>query len=75
MGQCLTAQNEKYTGRVLLQKTASAGGPKIKNNGFLERYLDSHEAIISDELFKTAQYEKLRRTGCPQSGVAIQALF
>ncbi len=69
--------NEKYTGRVLLQKTVSAGGSKIKNNGFMERYLylDSHEAIISDELFKTAQHEKLRRTGCSQSGTAIQTLF
>ncbi len=70
-------RNEKYTGRVLLQKTVSAGGPKIKNNGFMERYLylDSHEAIISDELFKTAQFEKLRRTDCPQSRAAIQTLF
>jgi len=40
--------NEKYTGQVLLQKTISVGGSKIKNNGFMERYLfsNSHEAII-----------------------------
>lgn len=49
--------NEKYTGRVLLQKTISAGGAQIKNDGFMERYLysDSHEAIISDEIFRDAQ--------------------
>ena len=40
--------NEKYTGRVLLQKTISVGGSKIKNDGFMDRYLysDSHEAIF-----------------------------
>ncbi len=45
--------NEKYTGQVFLQKTVSAGGSQIKNDGFMERYLysDFHEAIISDELF------------------------
>ena len=56
--------NEKYTGRVLLQKTISAGGSQVKNDGFMERYLyfDSHEAIISDEVFHAAQQEKMRRT-------------
>lgn len=40
--------NEKYTGRVLLQKTISVGSSKIKNNGFMDRYLyyDSHEALF-----------------------------
>ncbi len=40
--------NEKYTGRVLLQKTISVGSSQFKNNGLLPRYLysDSHEAII-----------------------------
>lgn len=56
--------NEKYTGQVLLQKTISVGGSKIKNSGFMDRYLysDSHEAIISDEIFKKIQQEKLKRT-------------
>lgn len=31
--------NEKYTGRVLLQKTISTGCAQIKNDGFMERYL------------------------------------
>ena len=55
--------NEKYTGRVLLQKTISVGNSKIKNDGFMDRYLysDSHEAIISDEVFHAAQQEKMRR--------------
>lgn len=49
------------TGRVLLQKTISAGGTKIKNDGIMDRYLcsDSLEAIISDEIFRAAQQEKL----------------
>lgn len=61
--------NEKYTGQVLLQKTISVGGSKIKNNGFMERYLysDSHEAIIADEVFRAIQREKLRRTNSPET--------
>ena len=60
--------NEKYTGRVLLQKTISVGGSKIKNNGFMNRYLysDSHEAIISNEIFEATQEEKTQRTKCPE---------
>ncbi|MCM1142664.1 MAG: recombinase family protein, partial [Muribaculum sp.] len=73
----LTAANEKYTGQALLQKTVSAGGSKIKNDGFMERYLysDSHETIISDEMFKTAQQEKVRRTNCPDKIIATQEFF
>lgn len=55
--------NEKYTGRVLLQKTISVGGSKIKNDGFMDKYLysDSHKAIIANETFRAAQQEKMRR--------------
>lgn len=69
--------NEKYTGRVLLQKTISVGGSKIKNDGFTDRYLysDSHEAIISDEKFKAVQQEKLYRTKCAKSEYAVQVLL
>ncbi|MDE6841493.1 MAG: recombinase family protein [Oscillospiraceae bacterium] len=69
--------NEKYTGRVLLQKTVSTGGSQIKNNGFMDRclYSDTHEAIISDEIFKSVQQEKARRTGCPEAIPAIQLIF
>ena len=69
--------NEKYTGRVLLQKSISVGGSKIKNNGFMERYLysDSHEAIISDETFRAAQQEKFRRTNCPKAECSMHMLF
>ena len=72
----LTA-NKKYTGRVLLQKTISAGGAQIKNDGFMERYLysDSHEAIISDEIFKAAQQEKMRRTNTPENAFKMQMFF
>lgn len=56
--------NEKYTGCVLLQKTISMGTVQIKNDGSIERYFytESHEAIISKELFVTVQQEKLHRS-------------
>lgn len=59
--------NEKYTGRVLLQKTVSTGAVQIENNGLIERYLytSSHEAIISDEMFMAVQQEKLSRSKEP----------
>jgi len=60
--------NEKYTGRVLLQKTISTGISQIENDGLAARYLytDSHEAIISDEVFIAAREEKLKRTNDPK---------
>ena len=69
--------NEKYTGRVLLQKTISAGSSQFKNNGLLPRYLysDSHEAIISDEIFRDAQQKKLQRTNQPEKEPSIQLFF
>lgn len=69
--------NEKYTGRVLLQKTVSTGAVQIENNGLMERYLytGSHEAIISDELFRKVQLEKLKRTKNPENTVAMRFTF
>lgn len=69
--------NEKYTGRVLLQKSISVGSSKIKNDGFMDRYLysDSHEAIISDQVFRATQQEKLRRTNCPEASLSMQIPF
>lgn len=69
--------NEKYTGRVLLQKTISTGTSQIENNGLMEQYLytDSHEAIISDELFEAAQQEKMRRSKFPKHGLSITQMF
>ena len=66
--------NEKYTGRVLLQKTLSTGAVQIENNGLMERYLytGSHEAIISDEMFMTVQQEKLSRSKEPQNHIATK---
>lgn len=56
--------NEKYTGRVLLQKTVSTGAVQIENNGLMDRYLytDTHEAIISDEIFMAVQQAKMQRS-------------
>lgn len=69
--------NEKYTGRVLLQKTISTGSTQIENNGLMERYLytGSNEVIISDELFRKVQQEKLRRAKKPENMVAMRFTF
>ena len=69
--------NEKYTGRVLLQKTISTGMSQIENNGLMDRYLytESHEAIISDETFRAVQKEKLSRTKGHEKEVAIKLVF
>ena len=66
--------NEKYTGRVLLQKTVSVGGSQIKNDGLMDRYLytGSHEAIISDEMFQAVQQKKLSRAKNPENMVAMK---
>ena len=69
--------NEKYTGRVLLQKTVSTGVVQIENDGLMDRYLytDAHEAIISDEMFMAVQREKLGRSKEPQNHVAMRLTF
>ena len=65
--------NEKYTGRVLLQKTVSTGAVQIENNGLMERYLytGSHEAIISDEMFMAVRHEKLKRAKNPENMIGL----
>lgn len=69
--------NEKYTGRVLLQKTVSTGTAQIKNDGLMERYLytGSHEAIISDEMFQAVQREKLSCAKNPENMIALSLKF
>lgn len=69
--------NEKYTGRVLLQKTISTGASQIENNGLMERYLytGSHKAIISDELYKSVQQEKFHRSKSPDKSLSITQIF
>lgn len=69
--------NEKYTGRVMLQKTISTGAVQIENNGLMARYLytDTHEAIIPDEMFMAVQREKLGRSKEPQNQDAIKLTF
>ena len=69
--------NEKYTGRVLLQKTVSTGAVQIENNGLMDRYLytDAHEAIISDEMFIAVQREKLSRSKEIQNPGAMKLTF
>jgi len=70
-------QNEKYSGRVLLQKTISSVAVQIENNGFIDRYLytDFHEAIISDAIFIEAQQEKLNRSKNPENPIAMKFTF
>ena len=66
--------NEKYTGRVLLQKTVSTGAVQIENNGLMDRYLytGTHEAIIPDEMFMAVQQEKFSRSKEPQNNIAMK---
>ena len=65
--------NEKYTGRVLLQKTVDGKD----NVGYERRYLyrDTHEAIISEELFQGVQEEKFRRSANPEKTIAMNMTF
>lgn len=69
--------NEKYTGRVLLQKTVRTGAIQIENDDLMDRYLytGTHEAIISDELFLAAQQEKLSRAKGPENHIAMKLSF
>ena len=69
--------NEKYTGRVLLQKTVSIGSIQIENDGLMDRYLytGTHEAIILDEMFMAVQREKLSRSKEPQNYVTMRLTF
>ena len=69
--------NEKYTGRVLLQKTVSTGAVQIENDGLMERYLytGTHEAIISDEVLVAVQREKVKRTKNLENAVAMSFTF
>lgn len=65
--------NEKYTGRVSLQKTISTGVAQIENDGLMERYLytNAHEAIISDKMFKAVQKKKQKRNSILENKLAI----
>ena len=69
--------NEKYAGRVLLQKTISTGAAQIENDGLMERYLytDTHEAIISDEMFMAVQQAKMQRSNRQEQQDVLQMLF
>ena len=69
--------NEKYTGRVLLQKTISTGAVQIENDGLMNRYLytDAHEAIVSDEMFQAVQQKKLSRAKSPESMIVMNLTF
>ena len=69
--------NEKYTGRVLLQKTISEGATQIENDGLMERYLytGNHEAIISDEVFMAVQEERLKRAKLPENTPTMSLVF
>ncbi|MBD5118865.1 MAG: hypothetical protein HDT37_07105 [Clostridiales bacterium] len=61
----------------MLQKTISVCSPKIKNDGFMDRYLysNSHEAIISDEIFRAVQQEKFEQTIHPEKEHHVQIFF
>ncbi len=63
MGQCLTAQNEKYLGDVVLGKTQIRDGVQVENVDADTKTVmrGHHPAIISKNLFELVQKEKWRR--------------
>ena len=65
--------NKKYTGRVFLQKTLDGKD----NAGYEERYLyhDTHEAIVSDGLYRDVQEERLKRSKSPQKTIVMSVVF
>ena len=69
--------NEKYAGRVMLQKTISSGNSQVENDGLMDRYLytGTHEAIISADMFKAVQEEKQKRSKAPENKFAIGMTF
>ena len=69
--------NEKYTGRVILQKTISTGVSQVQNDGLMTRYLypDAHEAIVSDEIYMDVQNEKQRRSKSAENQFVTQQMF
>lgn len=70
--------NEKYIGVVLLQKTISLMGVQIESPGSADRFLtkNTHSTIISVELFKAVQEEKIQRCrGNMQENTASETLY
>ena len=69
--------NEKYTGRVLLQKTISTGISQINNNGIMSQYLytETHEPIIPDDLYFNVQKAKVKRSKSSNNEFAIKIPF
>ena len=69
--------NEKYTGKVILQKTISTGVSQIQNDGLMTRYLypDAHEAIVSDKIYIAVQKEKQRRSKSAENQFVTQQMF
>ena len=64
---CRILKNYAYTGNLILQKTYRDNHitkKKTPNTGELPQYVvkDSHEAIISEEIYDAVQAEMLRRT-------------
>ena len=58
--------NEKYVGDLLLQKTLTidhVSKKQVQNNGQLNQYYveDNHEGILSKEIYKDIQKERLKR--------------
>ena len=60
-----------------VRSPAGIGGSKIKNDGFMDRYLysDTHEDIISDVVFNATQEEKFKRTKYPENTIAMNLRF
>ena len=65
---------EKYCGDACMQKTCTLDfltKKKVKNDGYVPKYFieDNHEGIISKDLYKLVQTEKLRRANLNKSAI------
>lgn len=69
--------NEKYVGKVMLQKTHNFCGIQFENDGLLPKVLldNHHPVIISMEQFNHTQELKAERAKPPKEEITMQSTF
>lgn len=69
--------NEKYVGKVMLQKTHNFCGIQFENDGLLPKVLldNHHPAIISPEQFNYTQELRAERAKTPKEEITMQSTF
>lgn len=69
--------NEKYTGRVMLQKTHTLCGIQLENDGELQKILitNHHKPIISIEEFEKVQSLKMKRAKPTKNEMSMKMTY